>query len=181
MSFVHPYPEATRWTFSSKRTGYARTVRLALYWEPDGSTMSGDYLPEETDAAQLWRMWVDRHGNRCHQDDPGVYDPWHVPIHWIVTSGDPDSGTPATAPHQTAPHVPLFGKDFLGHFTHPIHAETGELVNWLRLPVRDLGWNEEQVDEGGFIQEATGWKPSPLQPFMDVQQVARAAGVYLPQ
>ncbi|MYT39010.1 hypothetical protein GTY66_23655 [Streptomyces sp. SID8356] len=67
------------------------------------------------------------------------------------------------------------------HFTHPAHAETGELVNWLRLPVLDLGWGTERADKGGFIQEVTGWKPSPLQPFMDVQQAARAAGVYLPQ
>ncbi|MGC4927242.1 hypothetical protein [Streptomyces sp. DT117] len=181
MSFVRPYPEATRWTFSSKRSEYERTVGLALYWEPDGSAISDDHLPEEEDAAQLWRMWTDRYGNRNHEQDPAVYDPWHVPIYWAVTSDDSSSGILAHAPHQTAPLGALLGKDFLYHFTRPAHEETGDPVNWLRLPVLDLGWSTERADKGGFIQEVTGWKPSPLQPFMDVQQVARAAGVYLPQ
>ncbi|WP_328491313.1 hypothetical protein OHS59_44295 [Streptomyces sp. NBC_00414] len=32
---------------------------------------------------------------------------------------------------------------------------------WLRSTVLDRGWNNSTADKGGFIQEATGWKPSP--------------------
>ncbi len=181
MSAVRPYSDTARWTFRSRRSSHERTVRLGLYWEPDGSAMSDDYLPEDEDAAQLWRMWVKRYGKRYNQNDPAVYAPWHVPVYWSITSVGPGGGTFESAPHQTLPSKYLLGEDFLTHFTHPIHEKTGEPVNWLRLPVLDRGWNSKQADKGGFIQEATGWKPSPLQPFMDVQQVARAAGVYLPQ
>jgi hypothetical protein len=33
-------------------------------------------------------------------------------------------------------------------------------MNWLSLPVIDKLWNETRADEGGFIQQATGLKPS---------------------
>lgn len=181
MSAVRPYPNTARWTFQSRRSGHERTVRLALQWEPDGSAMSDDYLPEDEDAAQLWRMWVNKYGNQYHQDDPAVYAPWHVPIYWAITSVGPGGGTFEHAPHQTLPSRYLLKEHFLTHYTHPRHEGTGELVNWLRLPVLDRGWNAEQADKGGFIQEATGWKPSPLQPFMDVRQVAQASAAYLPQ
>ncbi|QDN54307.1 hypothetical protein FNV67_00890 (plasmid) [Streptomyces sp. S1D4-20] len=58
---------------------------------------------------------------------------------------------------------------------------TGEAVNWLRLPVVDRAWNATARDQGGFVQEATGWKPSALQPTMNVVQVARAAGLWVPE
>lgn len=179
MTTVHPYPSTARWTFASKRSGYERTVQLALFWEPDGSAMSDDYAPDGADAQELWRMWVDRYGDKYHQDRADLYAPWHVPVYWYVTSVG-GGGTFEAAPHQALPPDYAPSGDFLADFTHPVHAATGEPVNWLRLPVLDRGWNAKQADKGGFIQEATGWKPSPLQPVMDVRQVARAAGVYVP-
>ncbi|NER28870.1 MAG: hypothetical protein F6J89_14840 [Symploca sp. SIO1C4] len=56
--------------------------------------------------------------------------------------------------------------DFLNYFTSPVHFKTGEPLNWLSLPVVDKLWNNQRADKGGFIQEATGWKPSILQPFV---------------
>ncbi|MFE2696352.1 hypothetical protein [Streptomyces mirabilis] len=38
-------------------------------------------------------------------------------------------------------------------------------------------WNAAAGDNGGFVQEATGWKPSALHPTMNVVQVARTAGL----
>lgn len=178
MSTVQPYPAAARWKFSSKRSGYEKTEQLALLWEADGSAMSDDYTPDEASAAELWRKWVDRYGDHYHRDHPAVYPPWHVPVFWFVTSIG--GGTFEGAPHQAYPPDYPLRDDFLTHYNHPQHASTGELVNWLRLPVLDRGWNAKQFDKGGFIQEATGWKPSPLQPVMDVRQVARAARVYVP-
>ncbi|WP_229919816.1 hypothetical protein [Streptomyces minutiscleroticus] len=71
-------------------------------------------------------------------------------------------------------------ENFLTHYRPSIDAATGEPINWLRLPVLDRGWNAATADKGGFIQEATGWKPAPLQPTMDVVQIGRAAGLYVP-
>lgn len=178
MSIVKPYPSAARWQYRSKRSNYEHTQRLALYWEPDGSAMSDDYTPDEVDAHGLWRMWVDRYGSKYHEETPEVYAAWHVPIYWFVTSVE--GGTFEAAPHQTLPSDFLLRENFLTHFTHPVHEITGEPINWMRLPVIDRGWNAKRSDKSGFIQEATGWKPTPLQPFMDVRQVGRAAGVYAP-
>ncbi|MFD8916081.1 hypothetical protein [Streptomyces sp. NPDC059575] len=74
-------------------------------------------------------------------------------------------------------HDDPYQQDFLTHYAHPTRAGTGERLNWLRLPVLDLEWNAKTADTGGFIQEATGWKPSPLQPTMDEEQIGRAAGL----
>ena len=62
-------------------------------------------------------------------------------------------------------------KDFLTYFTSPVSATSGEPLNWLRLPVVDKLWRPGRGDKGGFIQEATGWKPSPLQPLIHIDQL----------
>jgi hypothetical protein len=159
-------------------SGYENSNALALYWEADGSAMSDDYLPEEADAQQLWKQWATRYADRYHQQQPDVYAPGQVPIFWFATSVQ--GGTFEAAPHQILPpDFPMF-EDFLTHFTAPVHADTGERINWNRVSVCDFAWNAERGDKGGFIQEATGWKPAPLQRVMDVRQVASAAGIYVP-
>lgn len=175
-STVQPYQANTQWTFSSRRSEHTRTVELVLYAEPDGSSMSDDYRPEDTSAQELWRMWADRYAHAYHRDYPSQYRPGEVPIYWYVTQPT-FRGTFEASPH--APNA--LSEDFLSHYTHPRHAETGDPVNWLRLPVLDRGWNAAVADKGGFIQEATGWKPSPLQPTMDVAQIAAAASLYMPK
>ncbi len=54
---------------------------------------------------------------------------------------------------------------------------TGERVNWNSLPIPDAHWTPDQADRGGFVQEVTGWKPSSLQPFVNVELLARSAGL----
>ncbi|MEU8735249.1 hypothetical protein AB0C68_38520 [Streptomyces tendae] len=184
---VQPYPPGTRWTITS-RYGHVQTEELVLYAEPNYASITDDYLPDEISATELWRMWVDKVANRAHEQWPDLYRPGEVTILWTLT-------TPAvTDIFEAAPHakqlppdpelVRLFGphrpEDFLTHYKTPVHAVTGEPVNWLRLPVLDRGWNATAAHRGGFIQEATGWKPSPLQPTMDVVQIGRAAGLYAP-
>jgi len=39
------------------------------------------------------------------------------------------------------------------------------------LPVQDKLWRPGQAGKGGFIQEATGWKPAILQPFVYLQSL----------
>ncbi|MFE3206165.1 hypothetical protein [Embleya sp. NPDC059237] len=85
-------------------------------------------------------------------------------------------GTFEAAPFETTPVSPI-REDFLSFFTWPTHARTRERVNWLRLPVADGQWNDERTTKGGFIQEALGWKPSPLIASVDITQLAAAAGI----
>lgn len=172
---VQPYAAGTTWTWSSRRTGHTWTEPLVLIAEPDGSSMSDDYLPEEISAEELWRLWVDRYAVTYHREDPDNYRLGEVPIYWTVTLPT------VTGVFEAAPHTPnVLSKDFLSHYTHPTHAQTGEPLNWARLPVLDRAWNDTASDKGGFIQEATGWKPSPLQSTMDFVHIGRAAGLYVP-
>jgi hypothetical protein len=184
---TQPYPPGTKWTITG-RHGHIQTEELALYAEPNYSSITDDYLPEEISAHELWRMWVDKVWNKAHEQWPQLYRPGEVTILWTVT-------TPAVMNiFEAAPHarslpmdtelVDMFGpyeqEHFLTHCKTPVNAETGDPINWLRLPVLDRGWNEMAAHKGGFIQEVTGWKPSPLQPTMDVVQIGRAAGLYVP-
>ncbi|MFF9287546.1 hypothetical protein [Streptomyces griseosporeus] len=171
---VQPYPPGTQWTFTA-RGGRTFTEELVLYAEPDGSSMSDDYLPEEADAEQLWREWTDRYAVTYHREQPDRYQLGEVPIYWFVT-------TPSfTGRFEAAPFAPnVLPENFLSHYTLPMNAETGERINWVRLRVADRGWNKTTADKGGFIQEATGWKPSPLQPTMNFLSIGRAAGLYVP-
>ena len=63
-------------------------------------------------------------------------------------------------------HENLCPTNFLDYYSSPIDCETGEKLNWLALPVEDKLWNSKCQNKGGFIQEATGWKPSILQPYV---------------
>lgn len=138
----------------------AWTGKLSLYWEPNGSPMSDDYLPSEISAQELWLKW-----RRDYVPDNGV-----VPIYWFVHGG----GFLEAAPFgNTGPdRIPFIG-DFYSHFAHPVD-DSNTPIEWLSLPVIDKAWNNRQADKGGFIQELTGWKPSPLQQTMDVDLIYEA-------
>ncbi|HLL36370.1 MAG TPA: hypothetical protein VK545_21370 [Streptomyces sp.] len=105
-----------------------------------------------------------------------------APILWTVTKPTRRDIFEA-APFQKRLEEQGFG-DFLsmdaGTYTWPEAADgSGERLNWLRLPVLDFGWapRTKLPTKGGFIQEVTGWKPSPLQPVFYAEQAARAAGL----
>lgn len=185
---TQPYPPGTKWTFSSRGNRYTQTEELVLLGEPNGVGIADDCSPDETSAADLWRLWADHCANSDHRKWPALFRPGEVQICWTVTRPGGSvicEWAPHTLPTPPDPDlVKLFGdvppEHFLTHYTHPVNAETGERLNWLRLPVLDLGWNDTARNKGGFIQEVTGWKPSALQSTMDVVQVARAAGLYVP-
>ncbi|MFF1574709.1 hypothetical protein ACFVWR_18370 [Leifsonia sp. NPDC058292] len=185
---TQPYPSGTQWTFTGRESRYTETTELTLYAEPDCSSITDDYLPEEISAPALWRMWVDKVANLAHESHPHLYKPGEVTILWTVTTPavmNIFEAAPHTRPLPQDPQlVKMFGpyeeEDFLTHYSTPRHAVTGERINWLRLPVMDRGWNATTINKGGFIQEVTGWKPSPLQPTMDIGQIGRAAGLYVP-
>lgn len=174
------------WRLVPVGAGEALTAPLRLSWEVDGSSLSGDYLPPgfteppalpgwETprlSAAELLQLWSDGFGLGA-----GIEQ---APIIWSVESFTVgtlyDVGFSEFAPYQPKPG--LFGSlDLLDYFKHPVQAETGEPLNFLRLPVRNLAWSERWADTGGFVQEATSWLPSPLQPTAPVAALLAAAGL----
>ncbi|WP_406723896.1 hypothetical protein WJ438_03425 [Streptomyces sp. GD-15H] len=185
---VQPYPAGTMWTFRSRESGYVNTEELALSWLVGGTApICEDPSAEGKPAADLWHYWA-RDANRYHERWPDAFRPGEVHISWKVVAPPPGDGVFEGAPYtRDERHLPRQSQvdesqhDFLTWYTYPEHAETGERVNWLRLPVLDRAWRDGTEDLGGFIQEASGWKPSPLQLAMDVVQVARGCGLWTPE
>ncbi|WP_208865611.1 hypothetical protein [Streptomyces viridochromogenes] len=184
---VQPYPPGTRWIFRSKN-GYVHTEELALSWLVGrAGPICEDPSAEGQPADVLWRYWA-KDANHYHERWPEAFRPGEVHISWRVVSPTPDSGVFEGAPYTRDPrHLPRQSQvdeeqdDFLAHYSFPTHAVSGERLNWLRLPVLDRAWREDREDVGGFVQEASGWKPSPLQLAMDVVQVARCSGLWTPE
>jgi hypothetical protein len=154
------------WSFHDSRRGEEVRAELELYWEVIGDPISDDYSPGETDARELWRLWLDRYGRGEHDARLG---PGWVPIYWFVQ--DEELGIFEFAPHAYAAEPP----DFLTHYTWPRDDRTGQDLKWPALPVCDKFWNEERADKGGFFQEATGWKPGAYQPLVHLPTLAKAA------
>lgn len=163
------YPAGTRWRYGTPG-GSEKIGELELVWELHGDPLSDDYLPEEISADELlerWLTWIWE--KKAFHRDLGVP---HVPIAWFV-HGESEAtfeGVPPIDPLDRDDH------HFGTFYTHPTEEHGGESLNWLRLPVRDKLWRPGRSDKGGFIQEATGFKPSALQPALDLR-VLGAAGV----
>ncbi len=161
-----PYSERT-WKVGFRRAGdpASWTGRLVAFWEVAYDPISDDYTPDEIDAADLFRQWAGQVRKR--------YPDQLIPIDWYIDS-------PGKAKFEAAPfqHGKVQGNDadFLTCYHWPVDAATGERVNWLRLPVVDKGWKENFSTKGGFIQEATGWKPSMLQPHVYLPSLESALG-----
>ncbi len=151
-------PGSTIWKVTSRQGGHEWSGPLIAYWEVDRDPISDDYTPQEINAAELLSRWV--------QKVRGAYPDDLIPIHWFVEISE--QGKFERMPFQFHPAASGRGslEDFLSFYSWPINAQSGEPLNWLTLPVADKRWNSKWADKGGFIQEATGWKPAILQPFV---------------
>jgi hypothetical protein len=189
------YPHIQAWEFTS-RSGHTRTEPLWLYWEVACDPISDDYYVDDISAADLWREWLTRYP--CDEDAEIMYGTGAVAIHWFVEGPSTLEAAPfRDTSRDMAGHIrqgltidqakAIEGRyGFLRHFSWPVHPETRQQVQWSRLPVIDKVWRttdlpEPHAHKGGFIQEATGWKPSPLQPYVDVHRLAAVAGLYAPE
>ena len=68
------------WIFSSKHDGQERQTDLTLDWQVNGTALSNHHTPQETDATELWQIWLERYGRRDH---PELGAGW-VPIYWYI-------------------------------------------------------------------------------------------------
>lgn len=166
-----PYVEDVRWAYRLREGETAwKGVQLQLTWEVQDEAFSDDYTPGDATAAELWGLYWRKYGEKIMSDDengPGV-----VPIHWFVLGDGGGAGHLEGAPFTGD------REDFLTFYTVPVKTDgSGERINWLRLPVQDYAWRPGRCDKGGWFQEATGWKPSPLQPVVDLRLVGLAAGL----
>lgn len=144
------------WTFASRidpAVAEHAHETLELGWFLEGDGISDDYTPGEITAVELFSRWLEKIG-----DVEDMRISWWIPN---LRELAPFTGADV---------------DFLTHYSWPVHAETGEKLNWLTLPVIGKGWNSLQRDKGGFVQEVTGWKPSPLQRSVHIPTLLKASG-----
>jgi len=146
----------TIWRWRNEESSLNLEGHLEANWEVELSAMSDNYTPDEVDAGDLLRIWA--------TDARKRYADGLIPIVWFV---DSDEGKSEFMPFQEfgAANTPRL-KNFLTYFTWPTNSKTDQPLNWLELPVADKRWIAGRADKGGFIQEATGWKPGILQPFV---------------
>ena len=139
------------WKAQRRKTGDEWKGALVAYWSVEQDTISDDYSPHEIAARDLLQLWAEKVGPK-HPE--GL-----IPIVWSVQPSY------IRMPFQFE-HLPEYAphEDFLSKFTWPENSLTGEPVNWLNLPVADKLL--EHGSKGWFIQLATGWKPSILQPLV---------------
>ena len=168
---VGPYPLDAQWCFFLRESSYYRRVEnLMLAWEANGDAISDTHMPDGIGAEELFQSWV-RWLDASDSWSEKLGKPW-VDLRWFVVMA-PDHRGLEGAPFQVHELEPVL-KNFLSFFTWPEHAITGEPLNWLRLPVLDRLWRPGRGDKGGFIQEATGWKPNALEPHINVDMLLRA-------
>jgi hypothetical protein len=102
----------------------------------------------------MYRLWRDA-ATRAFPD--GL-----IPIYWTVRPGD-----------WKIEHMPFefdrADEDFRNFYTTP--TVDGDEFSWCRLHVEDRDWSRDGWTNSGFLQEATGWKPQLLTPFVHLQML----------
>lgn len=149
---------AQTWTYRSRSSGHTVTEAITLGWVVSGGGISDDSPLHGISAIDLFDRWFERYG----AENGGLLN-----IYWSVNPV-----------REAAPFQLLWNSDnFLTHWTDPTDANTGARLNWLALRVDDKRWSVRGEDRGGFIQEATGWKPSALQPSVSAAALRAAVDV----
>lgn len=174
----------THWTFESLRSGHERTCPLWLAWQVNGSSMSDDYYVEEMPARYLYQAWRNSYARDPLAEEH--FGPGAISISWYVEGPGicefaPTAGDGSSAWSKYYLNQPLLADHgFLHSFTWPKHDSLG-FLQWTRLPIIDGVWRTGNLPslcstKGGFIQEATGWKPSPFQPYVDAHYLDQLSG-----
>ena len=155
------------WTIRSRISRHEWQGRLFAYWEVHYDPVSDPYTFADAGALDLLGIWADV----VRKEHPNGL----VPILWLLTSRPVFK--PEFLPFQYNHTPDLSWEDFLTFYEWPLNARTGERLNWNTLPVASKLWNATRQDKGGFIQQATGWKPAIYQPFVYLPALLDAAGL----
>lgn len=204
-----PTDPSNQWTFQNRDTNTPRGVGpLVLLWELTGDAVDDYWNIGEISAADLWHQWLVR--NPIDEPAEATFGPGARRIEWTLDAAEhcvmeaapfqpfrKALNAAADAQYRRAAIdawcEPVADEswesddpDFLDIYTWPRHAGTGERLQWSRLPVIDKVWRTDNLPSlytktGGFIQEATGWKPAPLQPYVNVHDLAAMSGLYSPR
>jgi hypothetical protein len=148
--------QLAEWKVKVRHSTYEWQGPLEAYWEVSCDPMSDNYTPDEISASDLLMLW----SRKVHQEHPDGL----IPIYWFAQCER--EGKFAAFPFQFDHFGGKPREDFLSIFSWPLDATTGHPLNWFTVPVVDKLWNNREFSKGGFIQEATGWKPSILQPYV---------------
>jgi hypothetical protein len=148
----------SNWKFFNRRSGQELEGVIEASWEVSLDPISDDYTPSEINAHGLFEQWVEKVDAK--------YPDGLIPIFWFVDVKGKGVATFEWMPFQFE-HIPdMPSENFLTFFTQPVHSVTNQPLNWFTLPVIDKLWSIKRSNKGGFIQQATGWKPSVLQPYI---------------
>jgi hypothetical protein len=158
--------KTTTWKFRGLNSGQEWEGVLIAYWEVSLDPISDEYTPQELDARKLFYKWENQVRKR--------YVNGLIPIYWFVDCVGKEHATFEGMPFQFEHIASSFLENFLSFFMWPVNSETSKRLNWLTLPVADKLWNSSRADKGGFIQQATGWKPSILQPYVYLSALSSA-------
>lgn len=137
--------------------------RIWLEWDVErGAFYSMNWVPSEITASELFSLWHVEH----------VGPSGSVALFWTVCaeSGWGRRREVERYPY-TARHPLVGGRSFGDLFTVPVSEQTGDTIDWTRLPVADKGWHPGRIDSSGFVQEALRLKPMPLQPVLDLESI----------
>ena len=135
------------WRYANRESGSEFTNRLHLEPEIAGSPMIGDLDIDDGDGQlAAFARYAER-----RMPDEWAADA--IRIHWFVAS---DEGQFSGAPWTDL----LGGPSFLDEFTWPVDADTGERLDFFRLPV--------EMDRFPAWAAALGWT---LAPFSSVIQL----------
>lgn len=151
------------WDFTSRyRMGGSEPSRwdavpLVLDWWVEGAEDLASRSDPDAGSDELFLAWAQGRESLA------------LPIRWAVAS--PEAGLYENAPFSGEDH------SFLDHYSWPVHAITGARLRFTRLPVLDQSWEGKTAGTCGFIQDATGWKPSPLQQSMDLAVILESCGI----
>jgi len=153
---------AEQWHCRSRTHDFEWEGELVAVWEVAHDPITDDFTTE-TPAREILRRW--------HRVIDDRFPDGVVPIYWFVES-------PGHAKFERLPFAAEDdGENFLTFYDWPTSVETGERLNWNTIPVADKLWRPGRANKGGFLQEATGWKPAIYQPHVYVPAILAAAGL----
>ena len=143
-------------TVVTKRGNVSQT-ELVLWWELDYEMITDDYLPGEADCFELFEEWDSILRRKKLPDERPIW--WFVVGPGVCEFAQGDPSAPNT-----------------GHFNE--HYYLGDAAGNYRmdidvLPVASKNWRSGNADKGGFIQQATGWQPTPLLPTVSLSMLRR--------